>query len=54
MASKSTRKVVTLRSSAGTGTSYTTTKSTRNDPGRLVLRKYDPRLRRVTEFREQH
>jgi large subunit ribosomal protein L33 len=43
---------VTLRSSAGTGTSYTTTKNARNDPDRLVLRKYDPKVMRIVEFRE--
>jgi large subunit ribosomal protein L33 len=52
VAKNSARKVVTLRSSAGTGASYTTTKSMRNDPDRLVLRKYDPKVRRVVEFRE--
>lgn len=52
VAKNSARKVVTLRSSAGTGASYTTTKSTRNDPDRLVLRKYDPKVRHVVEFRE--
>jgi ribosomal protein L33 len=35
-----------------TGTSYAATKSTRNDPGQLALRKYDPRVMRVVEFRE--
>jgi large subunit ribosomal protein L33 len=52
VAKNSTRKVITLRSSAATGTSYTTTKSTRNNPDRLVLRKYDPKVRQVVEFRE--
>jgi large subunit ribosomal protein L33 len=49
-ARKSTRHPATLRSSAGT--SYTTTKNARNDPDRLVLRKYDPKVMRVVEFRE--
>ncbi len=52
VASESTRHTVTLRSSAGTGTSYVTTKNTRNHPDRLVLRKYDARVRQVVEFRE--
>ncbi|HEX4829869.1 MAG TPA: 50S ribosomal protein L33 [Trebonia sp.] len=52
MARKSTRLLVTLRSSAGTGMTYATTKNPRNTPGRLTLRKYDPKVRRVTEFRE--
>jgi large subunit ribosomal protein L33 len=46
------RPKVTLRSTAGTGTSYVTEKNRRNDPDRLVLRKYDPRVRRHVEFRE--
>jgi large subunit ribosomal protein L33 len=52
VANKSTRHTVTLRSSAGTGTSYVTTKNARNHPDRLVLRKYDARVRQVVEFRE--
>jgi large subunit ribosomal protein L33 len=46
------RTKVTLRSSAGTGFGYVTTKNTRNDPDRLVLNKYDPKVRRVVQFRE--
>lgn len=38
-----TRPVITLRSTAGTGFTYVTTKNRRNDPDRLVLTKYDPR-----------
>ncbi len=54
MAKKSAdvRPKVILRSSAGTGTSYVTEKNRRNDPERLVLRKYDPEVRRHVEFRE--
>jgi large subunit ribosomal protein L33 len=36
----------------GTGMSYATTKSTRNDPDRLVLRKYNQKVMQVVEFRE--
>ncbi len=43
---------VTLRSTAGTGTRYITTKNVRNDPDRLVLNKYDAKVGRVVEFRE--
>ena len=46
------RPKVVLRSTAGTGTSYVTEKNRRNDPERLVLRKYDPRVRRHVEFTE--
>jgi large subunit ribosomal protein L33 len=42
MARSDARPVVTLRSSAGTGRTYVTRKNRRNDPDRLVLRKYDP------------
>ncbi|HLV56990.1 MAG TPA: 50S ribosomal protein L33 [Actinotalea caeni] len=46
------RPKITLRSSAGTGYRYVTRKNRRNDPDRLVLRKYDPVARRHVEFRE--
>ncbi|WP_018350178.1 50S ribosomal protein L33 [Longispora albida] len=46
------RPIVKLRSTAGTGYTYVTRKNRRNDPGRLVLRKYDPMARRHAEFRE--
>ena len=53
MATRTTaRPVILLRSTAGTGFTYTTTKSRRNDPDRLVLRKYDPKLGRSVDFRE--
>lgn len=50
--SRADRPVIRLRSTAGTGSTYVTTKSRRNTPDRVVLRKYDPRLRRHVEFRE--
>jgi len=46
------RPIIKLRSTAGTGTTYVTRKNRRNTPDRLVLMKYDPRLRRHVEFRE--
>lgn len=46
------RSTVALRSSAGTGVTYMTTKNRRNTPDRLVIRKYDPKVRAVVEFRE--
>ena len=46
------RPVVKLRSTAGTGFTYVTRKNRRNDPDRLVLRKYDPVLRRHVAFKE--
>jgi large subunit ribosomal protein L33 len=47
------RPVIKLRSTAGTGYTYVTTKNRRNEPGRLTLRKYDPTIRRHVEFREE-
>lgn len=55
MAKKSSdvRPKIKLRSTAGTGYTYVSTKNRRNDPDRLVMRKYDPRVRRHVEFREE-
>ncbi len=53
MARNVIRPVVKLRSTAGTGFTYVTTKNRRNDPDRLVLRKYDPIIRRHVDFREE-
>lgn len=47
------RPIVKLRSTAGTGHTYVTRKNRRNDPDRMVLRKYDPRVRRHVDFREE-
>ncbi|RYJ01122.1 MAG: 50S ribosomal protein L33 [Actinomycetales bacterium] len=47
------RPIVKLRSTAGTGTTYVTRKNRRNDPDRLVLRKYDARIRQHVEFKEE-
>ncbi|WP_377272523.1 50S ribosomal protein L33 [Peterkaempfera sp. SMS 1(5)a] len=53
MARNEIRPVVRLRSTEGTGYTYVTRKSRRNDPGRLELRKYDALARRHTLFREE-
>ncbi|EWS79634.1 50S ribosomal protein L33 [Brachybacterium phenoliresistens] len=54
MAKKSeVRTIIKMRSTAGTGYTYMTTKNRRNSPDRLVMRKFDPRLREVVEFREE-
>ena len=50
--SKDLRPVVKLRSTAGTGYTYVTRKSRRNDPERMSLRKYDPIVRQHVEFKE--
>ncbi|MDI2031943.1 50S ribosomal protein L33 [Saccharopolyspora sp. TS4A08] len=48
-----TRPVIKLRSTAGTGFTYVTTKNRRNTPDRMRLRKYDPVARKHVEFREE-
>ena len=53
MARNDIRPVVKLRSTAGTGYTYVTKKNRRNDHDRIVLRKYDPVIRRHVEFREE-
>ncbi|GAA2826121.1 50S ribosomal protein L33 [Nonomuraea wenchangensis] len=53
MARNEVRPVIKLKSTAGTGYTYVTTKNRRNDPDRLTLRKYDPRIRRHVLFREE-
>ena len=47
------RPIVKLRSTANTGYTYVTRKNRRNNPDRIVLRKYDPRIRRHVEFKEE-
>ncbi|WP_328294125.1 50S ribosomal protein L33 [Kineococcus sp. NBC_00420] len=47
------RPVIELRSTAGTGFTYVTRKNRRNDPDRMVVRKYDPVLREHVDFREE-
>lgn len=53
MAQSDARPLVKLRSTGGTGFTYVTRKNRRTHPDRLVLRKYDPLLRRHVEFREE-
>jgi large subunit ribosomal protein L33 len=47
------RPIVKLRSTAGTGFTYVTRKNRRNNPDRLVIRKYDPAIRGHVDFREE-
>lgn len=49
---KDIRPKITLESTAGTGVRYVTTKSRRNTPERLVLRKYDRIMRAHVDFKE--
>jgi large subunit ribosomal protein L33 len=53
MARGTTRPVVKLRSTAGTGVTYVTRKNRQNDPDRLALRKYDPVAHQHVLFREE-
>ena len=47
------RPIVKLKSTAGTGYTYVTRKNRRNDPDRLVLKKYAPVLRKHVDFKEE-
>ena len=49
---KDVRPVIKMVSTAGTGCTYVTRKNRRNTPDRLVLRKFDPVVRRHVEFKE--
>jgi large subunit ribosomal protein L33 len=53
MSRSTLRPVIKLRSAAGTSYTYVTSKSRRNVPDRLVIRKYDPVIGRHVEFREE-
>ena len=47
------RPIIKLRSTAGTGFTYVTRKNRRNNPDRIVLKKFDPVVRKHVEFREE-
>lgn len=53
MAKNDKRPIIKLRSTAGTGYTYVTTKNKINDRERLELKKYDPKVRRHVVFREE-
>lgn len=53
MARTEVRPIIKLRSTAGTGYTYVTRKNRRNDPDRMVLRKFDPIARKHVDFREE-
>jgi large subunit ribosomal protein L33 len=46
------REKIKLVSSAGTGHYYTTTKNKRTKPEKLVLKKFDPVVRKHVEYKE--
>ena len=50
---KTAREKIRMVSTAGTGYFYTTVKNKRKTPDKLVLRKYDPKIRKHVEFKEQ-
>ena len=52
-ASKERRPIIKLVSTAGTGFTYVTRKNKINDRERIVLRKYDPKVRQHVEFKEE-
>jgi large subunit ribosomal protein L33 len=47
------RDKIKLVSTAGTGYFYTTTKNKRNSTEKLVLKKYDPKVRKHVDFKEE-
>jgi large subunit ribosomal protein L33 len=53
MARNDKRPIIKLRSTAGTGYTYVTTKNKVNQRERLELRKYDPVVRRHVVFKEE-
>ena len=46
------RDIIKLVSTAGTGHYYTTTKNKKNTPEKLVLKKYDPVIRKHVDYKE--
>lgn len=49
---KSARDKIKLVSSAGTGHYYTTTKNKRNTPGKMEMKKFDPKIRQHVMYKE--
>jgi large subunit ribosomal protein L33 len=46
------RDLIKLVSTAGTGHYYTTDKNKKNTPDKLVLKKYDPVVRKHVDYKE--
>jgi large subunit ribosomal protein L33 len=46
------RDKIKMVSTAGTGYFYTTTKNKRTTPDKLVMKRYDPVVRKHVEFKE--
>ena len=49
---KDLRPIIKLKSTAGTGYTYVTRKNRRNNPDRMVLKKYDPVVRKHVIYKE--
>jgi large subunit ribosomal protein L33 len=49
---KSASDKIKLVSSAGTGHFYTTMKNKKNTPGKMEMRKYDPKIRKHVIYKE--
>lgn len=47
------RDKIKLVSSAGTGYFYTTSKNKKTSTEKLVLKKYDPKVRKHVDFKEE-
>ncbi|MEM9293552.1 MAG: 50S ribosomal protein L33 [Acidobacteriota bacterium] len=47
------RDKIKLVSTAGTGYFYTTTKNKKTSTEKLVLKKYDPKIRKHVDFKEE-
>ena len=47
------RDKIRLISSAGTGHFYTTDKNKKNTPEKMLVKKYDPVVRKHVDFREE-
>lgn len=52
MAKKGSRELIRLVSSAKTGFFYVTNKNKKTMKDKLVLKKYDPKIRKHVEFKE--
>ena len=46
------REKIRLMSTAGTGHFYTTTKNKRLHPEKMVVKKYDPKVRKHVDYKE--
>ena len=46
------REKIRLVSTAGTGYFYTTVKNRRNTPEKMLIKKYDPKIRKHVDFKE--